>query len=334
MRFLICGLGSIGQRHYRNLRQLGHDDIQVFRTGKGANQSFIQKFELEFQPTIHRNIKTALALRPDVVIITNPTSLHVQYALMAVKAGAHVFIEKPISHNERNLSKLIAEAKKRGLIVYVGYHLRFHPLLQKVHSWVHDKRIDTILSARVEMGEYLPGWHPWENYKKSYASRADLGGGVILTQSHDLDYLFWLFGKAHRVSSFGGQKNTLKISAEDLAEILIEFRSGVVASVHMDYLQYPAKRVLEIIGTKGSILWNMAEKSVELRMFSPSKKTTVHMEPKDFERNDMFIAEMRHFIRATCGKEPALVDAEAGRESLRIAIAAKTSMKKHATVKI
>ena len=77
----------------------------------------------------------------------------------------------------------------------MGCQLRMHPGLQKIEEWIKQDKLGKIYSVQVDLGEYLPDWHPWEDYRQSYAARADQGGGVILTLIHELDYLHWLFGK-------------------------------------------------------------------------------------------------------------------------------------------
>ena len=328
MKFLITGLGSIGQRHYRNLFALGERNIVVYRTGRGSNKKFIAAFIKEFRPKIFYDFSEALAYKPDAVIITNPTALHVRLARQAMASGAHVFTEKPFSHSLAGTQSLIDLAKKKKLVGYVGYNLRFHPLLRKMKHWFDSGAIGKPVSARAEIGEYLPDWHPWENYRKTYAAREDLGGGVVLTQSHDIDYLYWFFGKAERVAAFGGTKSDLGIDADDMAEAIIEFRSGVVASLGMNYLARPPKRQFEILGTQGRMLWDYHGKILKLAPFKQNAAPRIVHEPKNFERNTMFIEELKHFIRCAEGKDKPLVDLADGMESLKIALAVKGSIKK------
>ncbi|MBU1036486.1 Gfo/Idh/MocA family oxidoreductase [Patescibacteria group bacterium] len=334
MKFLICGLGSIGQRHYKNLKKLGFNDILVYRTKKGSNQNFINNFEKKFKPQVFYNLNEALAKKPKAVLITNPTSLHVPLAIKAAKAGIHVFTEKPLSCNIKGVEKLISEIKKHKLVGYVGYNFRFHPLLKQMKKWVEAGKIGKVLSAQAEIGEYLPDWHPWENYQKTYAARKDLDGGVVLTQSHDLDYLYWFFGKAKYIASVGGKKSDLKINVDDLVKIIIEFKSGIITAVHMDYLKRPPKRQFEILGTKGRIIWNYEEKKLTFISLQKGVKPLIIKEPLNFERNSMFIKELKHFIKCLRGKEKPLVDLSQGKEVLKIILAIKKSLKDKKIIKL
>ena len=84
-------------------------------------------------------------------------------------------------------------------------------------------RLGRLLAARVHFGEYLPAWHPWEDYRQGYAARADLGGGVLLTQCHSLDYLPWLVGEVESVWGFVGKLSDLEVDVDDTAEIGLRF---------------------------------------------------------------------------------------------------------------
>ena len=246
-KILICGLGSIGQRHYKNLLSLGYRNIIVYRTKKGSNQGRVDSFSTEYKPVVFTDLDAALFENPEVVFVTNPTSLHVPTALKAAQRGAHLFIEKPISHAlDNDLKKLERVVKSKSLKVFVAYQFRFHPLMRKIKEIVNDKKLGNILSVSVMMGERVIDWHPWENYKKSYSSKRDLGGGVVLTQSHDLDYLTWVFGRVKSVKALGGSKGELGIDVEDTVDMLIDFEIGVKALVHLDYVQSPGVRILTL----------------------------------------------------------------------------------------
>jgi len=92
MKFLIAGSGSIGRRHVRNLLTLGERDIMLYRTHHGT----LDDKELAQLP-VETDLQKALAMRPDAVIISNPTSKHMEVALPTAQAGIHMLIEKPVS---------------------------------------------------------------------------------------------------------------------------------------------------------------------------------------------------------------------------------------------
>ncbi|MBI4119979.1 MAG: Gfo/Idh/MocA family oxidoreductase, partial [Parcubacteria group bacterium] len=326
MKFLICGLGSIGQRHYKNLKSLGYDDIFVFRSGRG-DSDFVKKFLLEFKPREIFNLKEALTLKPDVVFVTNPTAYHIPTALEAARANCHIFIEKPISHTSENLEYLLNEVTKRNLISYVAYHLRFHPLLLTIKTWLsNNKRFGRAISVHAALGERVTNWHPWEDYRTSYSCRGDLGGGVVLTQSHEVDYLHWLFGPVSQVSAMGGQLSDLEIDVEDVAKAIFKFKSGVIGSLDLDYLKSPPKRTLEIVTTSGKIAWDYFGKTAEFASIKNPEDNLKISEPDNFERNTLYLLELENFIKCVQENRQPLNSLAEAYEVFKLILGVKKSM--------
>ena len=314
MKFMIAGLGSIGRRHLRNLIALGEDDILLFRSGK----STLPDDELKGYIT-ETDLDSALAHEPGAVIVSNPTALHLDVAIPAAEAGCHLLLEKPISHNLERINELQAAVERGGGKVLVGYQFRFHPGLQVVKRWLEERKIGKPVSARAHWGEYLPAWHPWEDYQNSYAAREDLGGGVVLTLCHPFDYLRWLLGDVESVMGIVGNLGDLGLEVEDTAEVVLKFESGTLGSVHLDYYQRPATHNLEIIGTQGTIQWNNQDSSSRVYQAS-TQEWEVIPPPERFERNDLFLAEMRHFIEVVAGAAEPVCDLVDGIRALQIVV--------------
>ena len=319
MKILIAGLGSIGRRHLRNLLSLGEQDIILYRT----NRSTLPDDDLTTYPT-ETNLERALSQNPDAVIVSNPTSLHLEVAIPAALAGCHLLLEKPVSHSMEGTDELRNSVENGGGNVLIGYQFRFHPGLQKVEELLIDGAIGRPLSVRAHWGEYLPGWHPWEDYRQGYSARTDLGGGVVLTLSHPLDYLHWLFGEVNEVWAFSGNLGELGVDVEDSVEIGLKFSNGVIGSIHLDYLQQPPQHYLEIIGTDGTIRWDYSTGGVSL--FRSQGNAWRNLPVKDdYERNDMFLAEMSHFIDLVNGQVKSRCSLNDGIKAMELALAAKRS---------
>jgi len=332
MKFLIAGLGSIGRRHLRNLLALGERDILLYRT----QRSSLPEAELAAYPT-ETDLAAALAHQPQAVIISNPTSLHLDVAIPAARAGCHLLLEKPVSHSLERLDELQHALQAGGGQVLVGFQFRFHPGLRKIAELLSQKAIGRPLSIRAHWGEYLPGWHPWEDYRQGYSARADLGGGVILTLSHPLDYLRWLFGEVESLWAFAGQLSNLGLDVEDTAEIGLRFKNGGLGSLHLDYNQRPSAHHLEIIGTNGMIHWDNADGGVQLyRADHPQGEGEIFpVSPgggQAFERNELFLAEMRHFLAIIHGIAQPLCTLGDGIQALRLALAAHRSAQEKALI--
>lgn len=320
MRFLICGLGSIGHRHLRNLQAIDQDDIVLLRTGK----STLPEDELAGLP-VERDLDTALEhWHPDAVIVSNPTSLHLDVATPAAESGCHLLLEKPISHSLEGIDEFLQAVKHGGSKVLIGFQFRFHPGLRAVKRLLEDDVIGQPISAHVHWGEYLPDWHPWEDYKVGYSARKDLGGGVVHTLSHPFDYLRWLLGEVSTVTAEFGTMGNLDIEVEDTAKIVLTFEQGPLACVNLDYNRRPASHWLEIIGTKGTILWDNEDGAA--RWWSSEKGSWQQIDiPQDFERNVLFLEEIRHFIEVVSGDLLPLCTIEDGIRALEIALAAHQS---------
>lgn len=338
MKFLIAGLGSIGRRHLHNLLTLGEQDIILYRT----HQSTLPDVDLPDFP-VETTLQAAFSHKPDAVIVSNPTALHMEVAIPAAQAGCHILLEKPVSHNLDQVDTLVKLVQKTGSRILVGYHFRFHPGLIKVNQLIQKGVIGRPLSTRAHWGEYLPGWHPWEDYRLGYSARSDLGGGVILTLSHPLDYLCWMFGKVESVWAFTDKLGDLELTVEDTAEIILQFKEQVIASVHLDYNQRPPAHNLEIIGSKGNIRWDNRDGAVQLFVADEAQITKPesnqwHNLPVDsllnqdrpFERNDLFLAEMRHFINVIKGTEQSACTLADGIQALELSLVAirSASMKR------
>jgi predicted dehydrogenase len=311
MKYLIAGLGSIGRRHMRNLIALGEKDIVLYRTRKAT----MPDDELAGFP-VETDLREALKKhKPDAVIVANPTSLHLGTAIPAAEAGCHILLEKPISNSTEGLDQLEAAVKKSGSKVLVAFQFRFHPGVMRAKQLISAGEIGRIISAHVHFGEYLPAWHPWEDYRKGYAARADMGGGVVLTQCHSLDYLPWLVGKVESAWGLTAKLSDLEVDVEDTAEIGLRFDSGALGNLHLDFNQQPPVHRFEIIGTKGSLKWDLSDGATRIYRASPESLATstgmgikaggeweTYPLPENWERNVMFMEQMKHFVAVVRGE--------------------------------
>jgi predicted dehydrogenase len=333
MKFLIAGLGSIGRRHFRNLIALGEKDIVLLRTRKAT----LPDDELAGYPVetdIHEAIKKH---KPDAVIVANPTALHLDIAIPAAEAGCHILLEKPISDSLDRLDTLQQAAQKSRSKILVGFQFRYHPTLNKARELIQANAIGKLLTVHAHWGEYLPQWHPWEDYRQSYAARADLGGGVIRTLTHPLDYLRYLIGEVDSLWSFNGHISPLEMEVEDVAEIGLKFSNGAIGGVHLNYVQRPPRHTLEIIGTQGTLRWDNADGILQLQKFSapfasysddpPAPVIETFSPPDGFERNQLFVSQTCHFVETAQGESEPLCSLEDGVMALRLALAAKASQK-------
>lgn len=320
LRFLVIGCGSIGKRHISNLIALNMEDILAFDVRNDRRDEVESRFGIA---TLD-NLEDAWGHRPDVALITVPSSLHIPLALQAAKHGCHLFIEKPLSDRMEGVDVLLEVVRERNLVTLVGCNMRFHPGLVKIKSLLNEDAIGKVIAARVEVGQYLPDWHPWEDYRKSYSANRSLGGGVILDAIHEIDYIRWLLGEVREVFCFADKLSALEIDTEDTAAILMRFENGIIGEVHMDYVQRAYSRTCRIIGEEGTILWDFTDNQVKLYL-AKAQEWKVFKLANDFQLNQMYVEEMRHFLRCLSGKGRATLDVFEAKSVLEIALAAKKS---------
>jgi len=344
MKVLFVGLGGIGQRHLRNLKAIVGDSLEViaYRERK-LNQVITDKLDIEpgddisqrFGVRVFDSLSEALSQKPSIVFICNPTSMHIPVAMEAAKHGCHLFIEKALSHTLEGTAELIKLVEDNELICMVGYQMRFHPCLKTLKDVLESYAIGRVLAINVEVGEYMPAWHKYEDYRELYAARKDLGGGVIVSQIHEFDYVYWLFGLPRRVFATGGHLSSLEIDVEDVASIYLECFGGesvIPVHIHQDYLQRPPARNCKVIGDKGKVHVDFLAPTVT--HFGEDGAIAHHWDFRGFERNQLFVDEMRHFLACVDGGTQPCVPIREGVQSLRMAIAAKESLDKRCVVEI
>ena len=344
MKILMVGLGGIGQRHTRNLRAILGERAEfiayrvrrqthVVTPTMGADSG--RNVEEEYGIRVFQSLDAALAEKPAIAFICNPSNLHIQATLQCIRAGCDVFIEKPLSDSMAGTEEAIRAAEEENRIAMVGYQLRFHPCLRRLAETVHSGVLGNLLGIRATVGEYLPAWHPYEDYRQMYAARADLGGGVVLSQIHEFDFLYSLFGLPARVYAVGGHWSELEIDVEDTASILMECSVNgrpLPIQLHQDYLQSPPNRQCEVIGERGRAMMDLHALSVSVYSRGNAVPTVHNF--AGFERNQLFIDQSNHFLECVKTRSRPIVDLRDGLQSLRMALAVKKSIATHQPVEL
>lgn len=343
-KVLIVGLGGIGQRHTRNLRALLGDSVEILAYRKRRLTHVVtptlqaehdRNVEDVYNIRSFDSLEAALAQKPDAAFIANPTNQHIPVALECARAGCDLFLEKPVSDSLEGATELLELIGEKQLIVMVGYQLRFHPCIQRLQEVVRSGVLGNLLAVRSTLGEYLPNWHPYEDYRTMYASRADLGGGVVLTQIHELDFLYSIFGAPTRLYSVGGHWSELEVDVEDTATTLLEVPyNGRILPIqlHTDYLQSPPLRQTEVLGDRGRVLVDLPSLTVSLFQRNVPEPEVFRLE--NFDRNNLFLDQARHFLDCVANRTRPVVDFADGLESLRMALAIKQSLATHRPVEL
>lgn len=309
-RCVVVGAGSIGRRHMRNLAAAGVDTIAL-RTMQGQSGDL----------TLCRAVQCwqeVKSFAPTVAIIANPTAMHVDAALIATQLGCHILVEKPVADRVESAMQLQTAVTKRKTTALVGYQFRFHPTLRMVRQWVQDGAIGDVVSAHAHWGEYLPDWHPGENHRVGYSARRELGGGVVLTLSHPMDYLRWILGEVTAVSAMTARRPGLTSDVEDVAAMTLRMANEAIVTMSLDYVERPARHTLHITGSAGTIFWDAATGVARMRRHGESNDLVAQPEP-EFERNSLFVEELRHFLACARGEEVPICTLKDGARSVAIA---------------
>ncbi len=320
-RLAVLGCGSIGKRHIRNLLAVGERDLLAFdpREDRQAEAAALGV-------STTGALDDVWAAKPEAVLITSPSKLHVATALEAADRGIHMFVEKPIGDvHDAELDRLATIVREKKLVTLVGCNLRFHPGLAQAKRIVESGRLGRIVSCRAEFGQYLPDWHPWEDYRRGYSARKDLGGGVVLDAIHELDYVRWLMGEVVSVGALAGHLSHIEIDTEDTASILLRFANGAFGEVHLDYVQRTYTRSCQIVGDEGTLAWEFG-RAGEVRLFEAKSKVWETLPgPAGWEANTMYVDEMAHFVGCLAGKESPQQDIHEAVRVLDVALAVKES---------
>ncbi len=319
---LIVGFGSIGNRHFKNI--LNNYKMKIIICTKRKDLGRLTGKNI----LVVDSISKALIHKPNIALITNETKNHIKVATILAQNGLDLFLEKPLSDSMKGVDNLLKIVKDKKLITQMGCNFRFYPPILKIKKLIDENKIGRIISIQVENGSYLPDWHPDENYTIGYAAKKNLGGGVILTQIHEIDYLYWFFGKIKNVSSISGKYSDLSLDVEDISASILKFENNIIGELHLDFLQRPQFKRCKIRGVKGIIEWNSDDNNVKIFNIKNRKwkiipiKNNYNLSCKD-KINLMYTKELEHFMKCIKSRIETINPIIQGIETLKIALAIK-----------
>ena len=337
MNVLFIGLGGIGQRHLRILNELFPEyKITAYRKNKRTfeicdNLKINKRVNIEDKYSIisFNSIDQALKSSPDFAIVSNPTSLHVSTALQLAKEKIPILIEKPLSDSTEGLDELVHLSEVNNTFIMVGYMMRFNPCAKLLKQYIDDGALGRIYNIIINVNSYMPSWHEYEDYKEFYAGRKDLGGGVILTEIHEIDLLHWFFGPPIRVTAIGGKMSNLDIEVEDTVSVIMEQNHNkhtFPISINMSFVQKTPLRDFLILGEYGQLKWNILSNDLVFNDYEHDQHNK-HVFP-NFDRNDMFRDQMNHFIECLNNKKSPITEIKKIMGGHKTALAIKESMGK------
>jgi len=320
-RILIVGLGSMGKVHLRLARELlPNANICVLRHHEC-------KESLEYANACFSSLEEALVFAPQVAVIANPSTFHMQVAIPLAQVGAHLLVEKPLSVSSTNVEKLISTINSKGTVLAIGYNLRFLPSLKLFRDHLKNRElIGKIYSVRCETGQYLPSWRNNTDYRNGVSARHKLGGGVLLELSHEIDYIRWIFGEIDWISAVLVKQSDLEIDVEDSAHLILGIKensenSKFIANINLDFIRHDTTRLCTVIGEKGSLRWNGITRVVEHYKVN-SKKWEILFKDES-QQYDSYRLEWQHFLSCINNKAKPLITGEDGFKVIQIIEAAR-----------
>ena len=289
---LVFGLGSIGLRHIQVLGELGEFEIAACRTKKGMKNV---PDDIDGKIRYFYDENEAFAWNPDFMIVSNPTNLHLEYLIKSIDHNIDALIEKPIANEYNAITEVKNRIKKRKNKICVGFNLRFHPIVKKVKESIDRGEYGKVLKANLYVGEYLPFWHPYEDYRKSYAARNELGGGSLRTFSHEIDLGQYWFGDYDKIFAKVSKISDLDIDVDDSTDIFAGMRNGVILKISMDYLNPLGERKGEIFFENGLLKYNFLKMAIKFTDYADGESKTL-FKLENYDYNAQYKCQMEKFI--------------------------------------
>jgi len=316
MNILIIGLGSIGQRHLRNLKLIeSKSNFYAIKSNRKKSTPLLnnlnqvlkgdikKKYLLTYFNSISEIYKNNIKI--DCAFVCTPSSKHISQVIELLNYNIHCFIEKPLGSSSKQLSELESLLKKKKkLITMMGFQLRFNPLIEYLNNVIKKKSpIGKLISANIHHGENIKDFHPYEDYKITYAANKKLGGGVILTQIHEIDYFLHLFSeyKITNTTYISSKVSDLDIDVEDIFSsnfLLKKNKNNMFCSINLNYFERPKKRKFYLIGNNGSLV--ACFNTQKIHIIKNGKEKILKF---NFKKNDIFIKEIKFFISKVRSKK-------------------------------
>ncbi len=303
MNILIIGLGSIGQRHLRNIHKLYPKTNffsyrRSFKTPSLNNFNQVKKFDLKskFKINYINSLNNLKKYNINSAFICTPSSFHVTETIKIIEQDINVFVEKPLGSSLKNIKKLQNILKSKKIISMVGFQMRFCPLIKNLKKIINSNHFGALNQISIHHGENINNFHKYENYKDLYAAKKKLGGGVILTQIHELDYMLYLLEnyKMKKIISHNIRTSNLNIDVEDTLNSIFLFESKknkLVCNLHLNYYEQPGKRQITLIFENGKVTADLNNKKL---LFQNKLKKSV--KKFTYQRNDLFLSEIKYFF--------------------------------------
>tara|TARA_A100001015_G_scaffold303029_1_gene391997 strand:- start:7405 stop:8412 length:1008 start_codon:yes stop_codon:yes gene_type:complete len=262
----IIGKGSIGIRHGRILSKLGFKIFFLRQRKKKLNIKINYKYKDIYK------INDLKRKKFNLYIISNPSSKHIDALSKIISNNLSILIEKPIASNILDLNKMKKLYEKFNINLFPGYQLRFDPRVKLMRKIIN-KRNKNLRYANFKLKTFFPNWHPWENYKISYASQKKLGGGVLLTCSHEIDLAIHFFGKVKSVLCVKTISKFKTNGVENSIILIIKHKkNGFISTLNLDFAyKNKEERLIDVIFEDSELKYDLIDKKLFIKKNYKSK---------------------------------------------------------------
>jgi spore coat polysaccharide biosynthesis protein SpsF len=310
---LIIGAGSIGQRHILNLKKIGIINITALRSKKGHFKQLPKNLGVDEVDSWEE----AINIKPDIAIISNPSSLHIDSALKVSSHVKGIFIEKPLSNSMSHCNQLIESLDTEKTTSFIGHNLMFHPIVKKIIEFINGNDIGEIINIQCQVGQWLPDWHPYEDYTQAYYAKKDLGGGVALSLIHEIHLALELAGLPMHVIGEITEYKQLNLDVDVCSDLMIKHKSGAVSQIHLDFLQRPSHRNGTITFEKAWLSYDFSKMEITAQRINEQPYQLFQND--DYDPNTMYINQMKEFISLVEeGRVRHKYDAQSSLESIKV----------------
>ena len=321
IKIFIVGAGSIGKRHIRNSISIGINPDNIISLDKRDDR--LEEVKQLGVKKVFKDFDLAIKEEFDAAIICSPTSMHIEQSLKLAKLKKHLLIEKPLDSKLNGSEELLKISQLNKLTIMIAYIFRFSPAIKFIKKKLKENAIGKILYFRGEFSEYLPDWHPYEDYRTFYMASKEQGGGSILDQCHIMDLAHHLIGEFSSVMAINTKVSNLEIKADDISELIVKHKNGVISSIHTDIFGRAHKKSIEIKGEHGNILWNFYKN--EVTIYNSENKKAEKFKEFDKDFNNCYIEELTTFIKSFTDKTKSLIPLEDGIDTMKLILAAEKS---------
>ena len=284
----VVGLGSIGRRHLRLVREV-RPGMQVILVRSGQGKKWPEE---QLADAVVHTLSEAISIGIDAAIIATPVVFHVSDALKLIEHGIPILVEKPLSHKIALAESLYKAWLEEKTLVLLGYCLRHTSAASFFHKKIQDSIIGNILSVTIKCESYLPKWRPEQDYRNTVSARKELGGGALLELSHEIDYANWFFGPFKSVSSMLINSKTLDVDVEDMVDIFFETHNNKPVYIHLDFCSQISSRFCSVKTDKGELKWDLIKNNVTWT----DENRTINTWKFQKDGDEMYINQLNHFF--------------------------------------